>query len=85
MVGVAAIDPKALQRALDLAAMTPTQLVEALHQRGARISLSYACRIIAGGARLKRNPVLRRQIAEVLNVPTHWIEAERPDPEAVVA
>ena len=55
--------------------MTPTQLAEQLG-----ISRSYLVRITNGSGRLKRNPVLRRQIADALDVPVHWIEGERPEP-----
>lgn len=80
---MAAINPSALQRALDMAGMTQTQLVEELGRRGVPITLSYLGRILAGSRRLKRNPVLRTELARALNVPIHWIEVERPDPERV--
>lgn len=82
---MAAIDPKALQRALDKAGMTQTQLVGALAARGVHISLSYLGRIVSGDRRLPRNPVLRAELARALDVPVHWIEVERPDPERVAS
>lgn len=39
------------------------------------ISVSYMSRIHRGESRLKRNPALRRRIANALNVPIDWIEA----------
>jgi transcriptional regulator with XRE-family HTH domain len=77
---VAAIDPEALKKAMARAPMTPTQLADQLG-----ISLSYLVRITNGSRRLKRNPVLRRQIADTLDVPVHWIEVERPEPADEVA
>lgn len=75
-----AIDPSALRRAMDKSGVTTKQLADAIDK-----SLSYTARIVNGNRRLKRNPVLRHEIAKALDVPVHWIEAERPDPEAVVA
>lgn len=82
---MAAIDPGSLQRALDKAGMTQTQLVEKLNERGVQITLSYLGRIVSGSRRLKRNPVLRAELARALDVPLHWIEAERPDPERLAS
>jgi transcriptional regulator with XRE-family HTH domain len=60
--------------------MTPTQLANEVG-----VTVSYIGRILAGSRKLKRNPVLRRSIAKALDVPVHWIEAERPDPERVTS
>jgi hypothetical protein len=65
--------------------MTPRQLTEALQARGNAISYDYVVNIVNGHRKLKRNPVLRKEIAAVLDVPVHWIEAERPDPERVAS
>lgn len=70
---------------MDRAAITQTQIVEALEKRGVHITLSYVSRIVSGERRLKRNPVLRAELARALDVPTHWIEAERPDPERLAS
>lgn len=67
---MAAIDPPSLRRAMDKSGVSPTMLAEQLD-----LSLSYVCRIRAGRQRLKRNPVLRRRIADALDVPVHWIES----------
>lgn len=75
---MAAIDSEQLRRALEMRSMTPTQLADRVG-----ITLSYAARILNGHRKLKRNPVLRRSIAEAIGVPVHWIETERPDPERV--
>jgi transcriptional regulator with XRE-family HTH domain len=75
---VAAIDPNGLTKAMARANMTPSRLAKELD-----VSLSYVVRILSGTRRLKRNPILRRRIAEALDVPVHWIEVERPDPEQV--
>jgi transcriptional regulator with XRE-family HTH domain len=60
--------------------VTTKQLADAVG-----LSLSYMTRIVNGQRRLKRNPVMRHDIAKALGVPTHWIEVERPDPEAVAS
>jgi transcriptional regulator with XRE-family HTH domain len=69
-----AIDPKSLQQAMDKSGVTPTQLAQATG-----LSLSYVVRIQRGHRRLKRNPVMRRRIAEALDVPIHWIESKEAD------
>lgn len=66
---MAAISPEGLSRVMDMAPMTPKQLAD---KTG--MSLTYTCDIISGRRTLKRNPELRRKIAEVLRVPQHWIE-----------
>lgn len=63
---------------MDKSGVTTKQLAD---QVG--VSLSYMARIVNGHRRLKREPARRRDIAQALNVPVHWIEAERPDPERV--
>jgi transcriptional regulator with XRE-family HTH domain len=55
--------------------MSTKQLADALG-----LSLTYVCQIVNGRRTLARNPALRRQIAQALNVPQHWIERT---PEAV--
>lgn len=82
---MAAINAEALRQALDLKGMTATQLVDQLDKQGVRITLSYAARILSGSRKLKRNPVLRHEIAKALGVPVHWIEIERPDPERIAS
>lgn len=80
---VAAIDHQSLRKALDLAGLTPKQLVEALAgDGGGSISLQYACDILSGRRTLKRNPTLRRRIAVAAGVPQHWIESQGPTGEA---
>lgn len=77
---MAAIDPHALSKAMDRAGITTTQLAREIGK-----SVSYTARIVNGSRRLKRNPVLRHDIARALDVPAHWIEIERPDPELAEA
>lgn len=79
-----AIDAESLRKALDRAPMTAKQLTERLQAAGYPISHDYVVNIIHGHRKLKRNAVLRRLIAEALDVPVHWIEVERPDPELQV-
>lgn len=47
---------------MDKECVTPKDLAEELG-----LSLSYVCDITAGRRRLKRNPVLRRRLADALN------------------
>ncbi len=53
--------------------------------RRCNISVSYAARIANGNRRLKRNPTLRRQIAEALGVYPDWIEGRSGDDDQVSA
>lgn len=46
------------------------------------ISITYMCDITSGRRLLKRNPALRRRIADALGVPTHWIEYHSPSADA---
>ncbi len=78
LLPVAAISPMGLAEAMNRAPMTTKQLAERVG-----ISLTYASDITNGRRTLKRSPELRNRIAEALGVPRHWIEVERPDPEAV--
>lgn len=71
-----AIDHTALKTAMDKAGVTPKQLSVAT-----KLSLGYVCDIRSGRRRLKREPVVRRQIADALGVPVHWIE-QRPETAA---
>ena len=75
--GVPAIDHKSLTKAMGLAPMTAKQLADKLG-----LSLQYVCDIQAGRRTLKRNPELRKRIAEALDIPTHWIE-HRDEPAEV--
>jgi transcriptional regulator with XRE-family HTH domain len=68
---VTAIDPKAFAKAMDMAGISPRQLADR-----AEISADYVLNIRNGHRRLKRNPVLRRRLAEELGVPPRWIETE---------
>lgn len=61
---------------MDKSGMTTKQLADSIG-----VSLSYMARIVNGHRRLKREPQRRRDIARALDVPVHWIEAERPDPD----
>lgn len=67
---VTAIDPKAFAKAMDMAGFTPTMLAESVEK-----SPDYITNIRNGHRRLKRNPVLRRQLADALGVPQRWIES----------
>lgn len=69
-----AIDSESLRKVLDRAPMTTKQLTEGLRARGNKVSHDYVVNIVNGHRRLKRNPVLRSEIAQVLDVPVHWIE-----------
>lgn len=71
-----AIDSGALRKALDRSPMTTKQLTEGLRQRGNQVSHDYVVNIVNGHRRLKRNPVLRHEIARALDVPVHWIEVQ---------
>lgn len=66
---MAAISKEGLELAMAKAPITAKALAD---QVG--ISLTYACDIIAGRRTLKRNPELRRAIAEACGCPQHWIE-----------
>lgn len=73
-MAVPAIDGVLLTKAMDKSGVTRQQLAERLE-----ISLQYVCDITAGRRTLKRNPELRKRIAQELDVPVHWIEhAEVP-------
>lgn len=54
-----------------MAGFTPRQLAE---QVG--ISPDYVVNIRNGHRRLKRNPALRRRLADALGVPVRWIEGQ---------
>lgn len=71
-----AIDHKAVRKVMDRAPMTTKQLTEELHRRGVEVSHDYVVNIVNGHRRLKRNPVLRHEIARALDVPVHWIEVQ---------
>lgn len=66
-----AIDPKAFSKAMDLAGFSPRQLAVRVG-----ISSDYVQNVRNGHRRLKRNPVLRRRLADELGVPVRWIESE---------
>lgn len=66
---MSAIDPTGLSKAMSTAPITAKVLAEK-----SGVSLTYMCDIISGRRTLKRNPALRRKLAEVLDVPQHWIE-----------
>lgn len=67
---MAGIDHESLTKAMQKAGMTPTQLAGELG-----LSLQYVCDIQKGRRKLKRRPDLVKEIAEKLDVPTHWIAA----------
>lgn len=69
VVDVAGLDPKALRKVMDMRGMTATQLAQACE-----LNLSYVARMTQGRRLLKRNPALRRRLADALQVPVHWIE-----------
>lgn len=64
-----AIDASLLVKAMDKNNVTRRRLADELG-----VSIQYVCDITAGRRTLKRNPELRKRIAEVCDVPTHWIE-----------
>lgn len=64
------IDPKRLQVALNATGIPVAELA-----RRVGVTTSYMARIVNGDRRLKRNPALRRQIANALGVYPDWIEA----------
>lgn len=66
-----AIDPEAFSKAMDLTGYTPRLLANEVG-----ISPDYVVNIRNGHRRLKRNPVLRRRLADALGVPVRWIEAK---------
>jgi hypothetical protein len=66
-----AIDKTGLTKAMDKSGVTKKQLADTLD-----LSLQYVCDITVGRRTLKRNPELRRRIADALDVPVHWIEAQ---------
>lgn len=66
---MAAIDPAALTKAMNLAGVTPRRLADEVG-----VSLQYVGDLRTGRRTLKRNPELRRRIADALSVPVHWIE-----------
>lgn len=68
------IDPDRLNRAIELARITPKQLAEKVG-----ISLQYMCDITSGHRRLKRSPDLVGRIAEALEVPPDWIQIQRAE------
>ena len=72
-------------------AIDHTNLVKAMERSGVGAkrlageigkSLTYVCDITAGRRTLKRNPELRKKIAQALDVPLHWIEHHAPTDEA---
>lgn len=66
---MAAIDPKALENAMNLAGVSPVNLAKRVG-----ISDDYMRNIRSGYRTLKRNPELRKAIAQALDVPIRWIE-----------
>lgn len=77
ILGVPAIDPGHLQKAMDDAPITPTELAKKVG-----ISLSYMVDILKGRRTLKRNPQLRQRLAEEIGCPRFWIE-HHEDPAEV--
>ncbi len=71
---MAAIDKDLLAKAMDKSGVTATHIASHTGK-----SLTYVCDIIAGRRTLKRNPELRRAIADSMDVPVHWIEHHSPD------
>lgn len=74
---MAQIDNVGLARAMDMAPITTKVLAERVG-----VSLTYMCDITGGRRTLKRNPELRKKIAEALGVPTFWIEHHENDDAA---
>lgn len=69
MFDVPAIDPKALETAMNVAGASPVKLAEKVG-----ISDDYMRNIRSGYRTLKRNPELRKAIADALGIPVRWIE-----------
>ena len=69
VLGVTAINPEGLRKAMDRSNVTVSQLARRLG-----VTTSYMDRIVKGDRRLKRNPELRNRIARELDVPIFWIE-----------
>ena len=67
--GMAALDPAALRQIMDANGFSSSDLA-----RECDITEDYVRRLRAGSRRLKRNPVMRRRIADACGVPVHWIE-----------
>lgn len=67
------LDKDLLAKAMDLSGVTQKQLAEDIGK-----SKQYVSDMVSGHRTLKRNPALRKLIAEKLNVPTHWIEHSDP-------
>lgn len=68
------LDPERLRTAMTAVGITPAELA-----RRVDVSGDYISHLLAGRRRLKRNPVLRRKIADALNVPVDWIEGRWTD------
>lgn len=70
------IDPQRLTTAMEIAGVNPTELA-----RRVGVTKDYISHLTAGRRRLKRNPILRRKIADALGVPVDWIEGRWSNPE----
>lgn len=66
---MAGIDHELLGKAMRKSKITPQRLADETGK-----SLQYICDITKGRRTLKRNPALIDRIAEVCDVPPHWIE-----------
>lgn len=66
--GMAGINHLDLVKAMEKSGMTIKQLADECG-----ISIQYANDITKGRRRLKRRPDLIKQMAQALDVPTHWI------------
>jgi transcriptional regulator with XRE-family HTH domain len=69
---VTAIDHKALRAEMDRSGVTVAELARAVD-----ISLPYASNLVAGRKKAKRQPVLRRRIADTLGVRPRSIEVDQ--------
>jgi transcriptional regulator with XRE-family HTH domain len=69
------LDAHGLATAFELSGLTVGELTRRLNDGPhSKVSESYVRAILRGDRRLKRNPVLRRRIADALGVPLYWIE-----------
>lgn len=62
---------------MEVAGINPAELA-----RRVDVTTDYISHLLAGRRRLKRNPVLRRRIADALGVPVDWIEGRWTDKAA---
>lgn len=76
---MAAIDHKGLAKAIEKCGYEGRQV-----QLAAEVGISpqYLSDILGGRRKLKRNPELRKKLADALDVPRRWIETSDPSEAA---